>query len=574
MGVAPIVIDKLTDPSIVEFPISIVAAPGQTGNGVYRDAIMGAGITSEGGAKLSSPYADQFNIQDLNGPRVALTTYFGRIVTLAFNEPLNPATVTPANIFVVRAGGVGNPLLGPNAILVSDLPGATFFYNPINFTVTINLTGVPQSSLPTDHYGLVVTNAVTDLLNNPLNGAFSGVFPSGTTPEGLGGSVFFQDLGLVNLQAPIISALTLSPTSDTGVSGDNNTADNTPSVVGQVTAKFPGTVSGLLVYAEFNGINHTGVGVPIGGLDLGLGQSGRGFLGHYDVQAVTNSLGQFVINYPPGVAPLPDGLNQVRVVVVGAPDLPPLPGLSSVQNTSFRVDTTDPFVGPPETGGPATSVVNGENLNSLSSLTLNFVDGVNPQGIGSPFAVPATFNVPALDPITADNVNSYGLFLVNAAGQILKDESSFITSATFTSTSTRVLTSDPYTGSVSLAFAPGIRRRGATNSSPDPSGLRRITGLRRRGQPLLWRVPRHGELSHQLQPPAVADLHHQLRRLHPRREHGGRPRLDGPPGLLRVAGLRGHPQASKPRPPCSRSTSRTRSFPATTATTSSSPPRA
>ncbi len=82
---------------------------------------------------------------------------------------------------------------------------------------------------------------------------------------------------------------------------------------------------------------------------------------------------------------------------------------------------------------------------------------VNPQGIGSPFAVPATaFNVPALDPITADNVNSYGLFLVNASGQILKDESSFITSATFASTSARVLTSDPYTGSVTLAFAPGL----------------------------------------------------------------------------------------------------------------------
>ncbi len=303
---APIGIDSPTDPSIVEFPISIVAAPGQTGNGVYRDAIIGPGITSESGAKLSSPYADQFNIHDLNGPRVALTTFFGRIVTLAFNEPLNPATVTPANIFVFRDGGASNPVLGPNAILVSDLPGATFFYNPTNFTVTINLSGVPQSALPTDHYGLVVTNAVTDLLNNPLNGAFNGVFPSGTTPEAIGGSVFFQDLGLVNLQAPIISALTLSPTSDTGLAGDNNTADNTPSVVGQVTAKFPGTVSGLLVYAEFNGINHQpGVGVPIGGLRTSAVGTVRPRvrLGHYDVcRPRRTSLGHFIINYPPGVA--------------------------------------------------------------------------------------------------------------------------------------------------------------------------------------------------------------------------------------------------------------------------------
>ena len=105
---APIGIDSPTDPSVVEFPISIVAAPGQSGNGVYKDAIIGAGITAETGEKLSSPYADQFNVEDLNGPRVSLTTYFGRIVTLAFNEALNPATVTPNNIVLIRGNGSPN----------------------------------------------------------------------------------------------------------------------------------------------------------------------------------------------------------------------------------------------------------------------------------------------------------------------------------------------------------------------------------------------------------------------------------------------------------------------------------
>ena len=347
----------------------------------------------------------------------------------------------------------------PNSIFVSDLPGATFTYNPTNFTVTLNLTNVPQSSLPTDYYTLVVSNAVTDLLNNPLNGSFDGVFPSGTNPEGLGGSVFIQPLGLVNLQAPIISAVGLAANSDTGIAGDNNTNDTTPSISGQVTATFPGTVSGLLVYAEFNGISHTQYGVLPGGLDLGVGSGGRGFTGHFDVQTTTNSLGQFTINYPAALAALgevlPDGLNQVRIVVVGAPDLPPLPGLSSVQNTSFRVDTTDPTVAAPPSGGVASSIVNGENINSLSTLTLSIVDGVLPQGVGSPFAVPATFNVPALNPITADNTNSYRLFLVNANGS-LTPESQFITSATFVSTSARVLTSDPYTGHVTLTFAPGL----------------------------------------------------------------------------------------------------------------------
>jgi large repetitive protein len=446
---APIGVDSPTTPSVVEFPISIVAAPGQSGNGVYKDAIIGPGITAVSGEKLSASVADQFNIEDVNGPRVLLTTYFGRIVTIQFNQALNPNTVNQSNIFVFRTNG------GPNiGTMVSDLPGAKFTYNPVNFTVTIDLTGVAQSSLPTDHYGLVVQNTVTDVLNNPLNGAFNNVFPSGTTPEAAGGSTFFQDLGVVNLQAPIISAIGLAANSDSGIAGDNNTNDTTPSVTGQVTAKFPGTVSGLLVFAEFNGISHPGV-LP-GGLDLGLGTGGRGFVGHFDVQTTTNALGQFTINYPAGVTPLPDGLNTVRVVVVGAADIPPLPGLSSVLNTTFRIDTTVPFIGAPPSGGLATSIVNGEDINSLSALTLNFVDPVNPQGIGSPFAVPATFNVPALNPTTADNLGSYGLFLVNGAGTILADESKFITSATFASTSARVLTSDPYTGAVNLTFAPGL----------------------------------------------------------------------------------------------------------------------
>ena len=453
---APIGVDSPTDPSVVVFPISIIAAPGRNANGIYKDAIIGPGITSESGVKLTSPIADQFNLQDTNGPRVASTKYLGRVVTIQFNQALNPATVNASNIFVFRDGGVNNPILGAGSIAVSELPGATFSYNPATFTATIDMTGVPQSSLPTDHYGIFVSNLVTDVLNNPLNGAFSGLFPSGTTPEAAGGSFFFQDLGVINLKAPIITTLTLAPGSDSGIVGDNNTKVTTPSVVGQVTASFPGAIAGLLVYAEFNGINHNALGVATGGLDLGVGSGGRGYLGHFDVQTTTNAQGQFVINYPPGVTPLPDGLNQVRVVVVGQPDLPPLPGLSSVQNTSFRIDTSDPIIAAPPAGGPATSIVNGEQLNTLSTLTLNFADPVNPQTIGSPFAVPATFNVPALNPTTASNVSSYGLFLVNGVGQILVDESKFITSATFASTSSRVLTSDPFTASVTLAFGPGL----------------------------------------------------------------------------------------------------------------------
>ena len=448
----PVGVDNPFLPSLVRFPITIVPNGLASANGIYKDAVVGAGITSAKGLPLSAIYFDQFNLEQLQAPKVIGTNFFGRIVTIAFSEGLNPATANAQNIFLFRNGGIYNPNLGPAAVIVSLLPGATFSYNPINFNVTIDLTNVSQSSLPIDHYGLVVRSSVYDGVNNPLNGSFNGVFPSGTSPATPGGSTFFQDLGVVAIQAPIISALILAPASDSGVPGDSNTNITTPSLIGQVAAKFPGTVSNLLVYAEFNGIPHQGV-AP-GGLDLNVGSNGRGLNGHFDVQTTTDAFGRFTVKYPTGFAPLPEGTNRVRVVVVGAADQPPFPGLASAQDSSFRIDTSDPYIGQPASGGPATSILPGQNINSLTNLTLNIVDPVNPQTIGSPFAVDPRLAIPALNPVLADNVQNYRLFRVVGAG--LVDESSFITSATFTSTSARVQSSDPYTGQVNLTFAPGL----------------------------------------------------------------------------------------------------------------------
>ena len=444
----PVGVDDPLNPSIVRFPITITPSGSNSANGLYRDALVGTGIVSQSGQPLATTYFDSFNLQQLAGPQVTATNFFGRILTIAFSEPLNPATANASNIFLFRG-------TGPNAIVVSQLPGAKFSYNAQNLTVTIDLTNVVQSSLPTDHYGLVVRNTVLDAVNNPLNGAFSGVFPSGTTPAVFGGSVFYQDLGIVTVQAPLITTLVLAPSSDSGVQGDNNTNVTAPSLVGQVTAKFPGSVSGDLIYAEFNGISHTGV--ANGGLDLGLGSNGRGFVGHYDVQTTTNALGQFIINYPVGVTPLPDGLNRVRVVVIGAPDQPPFPGLSSVQDIAFRVDTSLPYVGAPPGGGQATSILPGQNINSLTSLSLGIVDPVSPQG-GGPFAVDPKSSIPALNPVIADNVQNYRLLRV--VGNTLVDESSFITSATFVADPSQLNPSPgallALYGHVNLAFAPGL----------------------------------------------------------------------------------------------------------------------
>ena len=438
----PIGVDSATFPTLVRFPITITPRPGVIANGVYTDTFVPGSIVSQAGQPLVGTVVDKFTIQETQGPRIAKTTYVGRIVTITFDEAANPATVTPANIYLSRSGG----------IKVSQLPGATFSYNQSTLTVTIDLTNVAQSSLPTDDYKLTVTTGVTSVVGNPLNGAFNGVFPSGTNPAAATGSAFVQDLGLVQVPAPIVTYLVLNPATDSGIKGDSNTNVNqNTSVVGQITAKFPGALAGVLVYAEFNGIAHPGV--PTGGLDLAVGANGRGFVGHFDVQTVTNSLGQFTINLPAGVT-LPDGLNRVRVVVIGQPDQPPFPGMSSAQDSSFRIDTTLPYVGSPATGIPATSIPQNANVNSLSTLTLNVVDPVNPTTIGSPFAVDPRVAFPALNPTVANNVQNYKLLLVN--GNTTVDESSFIASAAFTSTSARSQSSAPYTGQIVLTFNPGL----------------------------------------------------------------------------------------------------------------------
>ena len=65
----------------------------------------------------------------------------------------------------------------------------------------------------------------------------------------------------------------------------------------------------------------------------------------------------------------------------------------------------------------------------------------------------------ALDPQSASNVSNYSLLLANPNGPIViagahyVDESSFIASAAFTSTTKRVFTSDPYTGTITLTGA-------------------------------------------------------------------------------------------------------------------------
>ena len=85
------------------------------------------------------------------------------------------------------------------------------------------------------------------------------------------------------------------------------------------------------------------------------------------------------------------------MVVVGQPDSPPFPGLSSARTPRSGSTTTLPYVGTAD-GAPATSIPENANINSLSNLSLNVVDPVNPTTLGDPFAVDPKLAIPALEP--------------------------------------------------------------------------------------------------------------------------------------------------------------------------------
>ncbi len=280
---------------------------------------------------------------------------------------------------------------------ISNDPRVTLTYDPTTNSVTMDLSALPQSLLPSDTYGLVVVSAVynaagqlvmpgvTDVVGNALDGNFNGVtFPSG---DGIAGGNFVQVLP-VTLTGPIFNFVQLAPASDSGIKGDSNTNVTQPSFVGQVGANFPGSAAGVIVYAEFAGLHG-------GKTTLGVGPGGRGLVGTYDTYAITNASGQFTITAPAG---LPDGLNNVVLVAVGQADQPLLPSLSTATATSVRIDTSLPTLDTSGTHTDGSSIPMNSDLNALTALTLYITDPVNPQTLGSPFAVPTLLSVPALDP--------------------------------------------------------------------------------------------------------------------------------------------------------------------------------
>jgi hypothetical protein len=456
MTITPVSV-QVTGPTTAVFTLQITRAFGAKANGAYAWTLGDGSISAADGKPLVA-FTGTFTVADTISPRVVGTDITDRRIIIQFSEAMDPSLVTPQFFKLFRG-------ISPQ-FNIHDLPGykVNYFptYNGMSNVAVIDLTDIPQSSLPSGRYILLIDDAVTDLAGNRLDGEFNGVFPSGDgkplPAEDTDRDGFVQDFGVITLTAPNILSVSLDPLSDTGIPGDQNTRSVRPRFVGQVSSAFPGAIAGLTVVVQFRALHGNSFTLQQGQVVNGQLFQNRGFTvpspGDIDFQTTTDPQGRFSFQAP---ANLPDGFHVVRVIVVGQPDQPPLPGLSRQVDQSFRVDTTTPTVA-------QTSIAQFARISDLTGgLTLDFRDPVLPSNLGNPLAVPLQFQVEALDPATASNISNYQLINVGSdlraggtgsAADV--DYSNFITNATYNDTTNRTQTNSPFTGRVQLSFAPGL----------------------------------------------------------------------------------------------------------------------
>jgi hypothetical protein len=464
----PTSVALLPDGRTAVFTVRVTRQPGFKANGAYAYRLAAGAISSTDGRALAE-FSSAFTVSDTTSPRVTGVDVAARRIRIAFSEAMDPATITAANVRLVRRGtaaGFGQT----GNVIISNLPGYAVVWDPSTNSAVIDLSQIPQDQLPSDDYQIRVEDVVTDVVGNRLDGEFNGFFPSGNgSPlpgEDTDNDPFVYVLQDVVLRAPSIQLVQLLPADDSGIKGDQNTNVARPRFVGRVTAAFPGTVAGLQVVVQFNAL-HNNV------FDLQRGPGGRGFTVQTGVDAVTttDANGEFTFQAPSN---LPNGFLGVRVIVVGQPDRPPQPGLSAQLDTSFRVDTTNPILRISNvTPNPATGVPPIPTLSTLDGgIRIVVEDPVLPDQLPNALAVPLQFLVPALDPATATNISNYRLLRIDpVTGAVLEDRSSFITGAVYTdNTDPRQTPADPFTGRIDLSFAPGL-----------PAGRYRLVALRPSG---------------------------------------------------------------------------------------------
>ena len=161
----------------------------------------------------SPPAPITFTLADITAPAITGTAVSGRTVTITFSKALDPtrsrSTTSSCSAKGTSADLAARPAATSRAYtnLNSD-PRATISYNPLTYTVTLDYSNLPQTEMPTDKYAIVVCRAprrdepgVTDLVGNPLDGYYTGGFPTGLPADRP--YDFIQNLGFEALQAPI-----------------------------------------------------------------------------------------------------------------------------------------------------------------------------------------------------------------------------------------------------------------------------------------------------------------------------------------------------------------------------------
>ncbi len=104
-------------------------------------------------------------------------------IVATFSEDLDFTTVTNPSNFTLEASGGDGTFGDGNEIPIA----ATFItYSPTTYAATfyIDTAALTFGLLSDDLYQVTITDSVTDLAGNPLDGEFTGVFPSGDTVAG------------------------------------------------------------------------------------------------------------------------------------------------------------------------------------------------------------------------------------------------------------------------------------------------------------------------------------------------------------------------------------------------------
>ena len=109
-------------------------------------------------------------VQDCQGPSVTGADLTGDVVTIAFDEPVDPATLTAASVALSASTGA----LAGGVAVTGGGAGATF---------------TADAPLPAEPLRLEVTSGVRDLAGNPLAFPYTQLFGASVTPSFLAGRV-------------------------------------------------------------------------------------------------------------------------------------------------------------------------------------------------------------------------------------------------------------------------------------------------------------------------------------------------------------------------------------------------